>query len=108
MDKKLKADAAKFGFEDLEVWQKAADFADKIISVVDKLNTDRRHNRLIEQLESSATSVPMNIAEGKGRCSKREFVPFLYIARYSLGDTTILSLRTHSPFGYTRGMLGSV
>jgi len=51
MGKGLKAKSAKFGFEHLEVWQKAADFADKIISVVDKLNTDRRHNRLIEQLE---------------------------------------------------------
>ena len=90
MSKKLKTNTVKFSFEDLEVWQKAMDFADKVINVVDKLNTNRKHYRLIEQLESSATSVSMNIAEGKGRYSKKEFIQFLYIARGSLFETIAL------------------
>jgi four helix bundle protein len=89
MSKELKTNTVKFSFEDLEVWQKAMDFADKFINVLDTLNTNRKHYRLIEQLESSATSM-MNIAEGKGRYSKKEFIQFLYIARGSLYETIAL------------------
>ena len=80
----------RFGFEDLKVWQKAVEFANKIIKLSEELKTNRRHYRLIEQLESSATSIPMNIAEGKGRYSKKEFIQFLYIARGSLYETLTL------------------
>ena len=81
---------ARFSYEDLEVWQKAIEFADLVIDAVDKLDTNRKHFRLIEQLESSATSIALNIAEGKGRFSKKEFVRFLYIARGSLFETVTL------------------
>lgn len=79
-----------FSYEDLEVWQKAIDFANEVISIVDKLNTDRKHFRLIEQLESAVTSIAMNIAEGKGRYSKKEFIQYLYISRGSLFETVTL------------------
>jgi four helix bundle protein len=78
---------SKFSFEDLKVWQKAIDFADKVTDIIDKLETDRKHYRLIENLESAAVSVASNIAEGKGRYSKKEFIQFLYIARGSLYET---------------------
>ena len=55
-----------FSFEDLEVYQKALDFSVSVIDVVDQLETPRKHYRLIEQLESSSTSVALNISEGKG------------------------------------------
>lgn len=80
----------KFGYEDLEVWNKSVDFALIVIETVEKINTDRKHFRLLEQIESSATSVSMNIAEGKGRFSKKEFVQYLYIARGSLYETMTL------------------
>lgn len=90
MSNELRTNNVKFSFEDLEVWQKAIDFADRVIGVVDKLNTDRKPYRLIEQLESYATSVAMNIAEGKGRYSKKEFIQFLYIAHGSLYEAIAL------------------
>ena len=79
-----------FSFENLEVWQKAITFADTVIDIIDKLETDRKHYRLIEELESSVTSIAMNIAEGKGRFSKKEFAKFLYIARGSLFESVAL------------------
>ena len=80
----------KFGFEDLEVWQKAVEFARFVINLSEGINTHRRHYRLIEQLEASSTSVALNIAEGKGRYSKKEFIQFLYIAKGSLFETVTL------------------
>jgi four helix bundle protein len=80
----------RFGFEDLEVWRKSIDFANQVISVTEDVKSPRKHFRLLEQLESSSTSIPMNIAEGKGRFSKKEFIQFLYIARGSLYETMTL------------------
>jgi len=58
-----------FGFGNLEVWEKAVDFSKRAIDLVEKINTQRKHFRLMEQLRSAATSVALNIAEGKGRYS---------------------------------------
>jgi four helix bundle protein len=82
-----------FAFEDLEVHQRALRFSVSVINVVDQMATPRKHYRLIEQLEASSTSVAMNISEGKGRYSKKEFERFLYIARGSLYETvTVLQV----------------
>jgi four helix bundle protein len=86
----------KFGFEDLEVWQKAVAFAKNVIDLTDRINTTNRHYRLIEQLEAASTSIALNIAEGKGRHSKKEFIQFLYIARGSLYETIALLIIFHN------------
>ena len=80
----------EFAFQKLDVWQLAVEFADTVISTTENLQTPRQHYRLIEQLEAASTSIAMNIAEGKGRYSKKEFVHFLYIARGSLYETITL------------------
>ncbi len=77
----------KFAYEDLDVWSKAVDFAVRVIDLVDSIDTSRKHFRLLEQIEASSTSVSTNIAEGKGRFSKKEFVHYCYIARGSLYET---------------------
>jgi len=77
-------------YKDLVVWQKSIVFACDIIDLIDTIESGRKHYRLIEQLESACTSVPMNIAEGKGRYSKKEFSHFLMIARGSLYETMTL------------------
>ena len=85
----------RFSFEDLEVWQKAIEFASRVIKISEKIQTDRKHFRLIEQLEAASTSIALNIAEGKGRYSKKEFIQFLYIARASLYETISLLIIFH-------------
>jgi four helix bundle protein len=80
----------EFAFQKLDAWQIAVVFADAVISVTEDLQTKRQHYRLVEQLEAASTSIAMNIAEGKGRYSKKEFVHFLYIARGSLYETITL------------------
>ena len=77
-------------YKDLLVWQKSMAFANDVIDLVDRLETDRKHYRPIEQLEAAVTSIPMNIAEGKGRESKKEYIHFLHISRGSLYETLTL------------------
>ncbi|HBH23384.1 MAG TPA: four helix bundle protein [Cytophagales bacterium] len=79
--------AKELNFKELTIWQKAIDFAEMVITAVEDNTSDRKHYRLLEQAESAATSVSSNIAEGKGRYSKKEFIQFLYIARGSLYET---------------------
>jgi hypothetical protein len=50
-------------YKDLLVWQKGMEFANQVIQLIDSLDTPRKHYRLLEQLESAVTSVPMNIFE---------------------------------------------
>ncbi len=83
-------DNSKLGYENLVVWQRAIEWSCSIINISEDLKTERKHYRLIEQLESASTSVAMNIAEGKGRYSKKEFVQYLFIARGSLYETVTL------------------
>jgi len=80
----------RFGYEDLDVWNRATDFAVKVIDLIETIDTGRKHFRLFEQIEASATSVAMNIAEGKGRFSSKEFIHFCFIARGSLYETITL------------------
>ena len=87
---------SRFGFEELEVWQKSVKYSKGVILLVETINTGRKHYRLIEQLEAASASIAMNIAEGKGRYSKKEFIQFLYIARGSLFETITLLTIFHS------------
>ncbi len=71
-----------FRFEDLEVWQRAADLAFNLGNVADQLEQQRRY-RFAEQLRAAALSISNNIAEGSGSTSNNEFRNFLNFARRS-------------------------
>ncbi len=83
-------DCSKPAYKNLVVWQKSIQFACKIIGLIDAIESNRKHYRLIEQLESACASVATNIAEGKGRYSKKEFSHYLMISRGSLFETMTL------------------
>ncbi|BBO68384.1 hypothetical protein DSCA_23140 [Desulfosarcina alkanivorans] len=80
----------QFAYKQLDVWQKAVAFAVRVINTVERVFAERTHFRLMEQIEASSTSIAMNIAEGKGRLSKKEFRQYLYISRGSLYETMTL------------------
>jgi len=82
--------SARLSYKNLIVWQKSIKFASDVIDQAENLSSTRKHYRLLEQLEAAATSVPMNIAEGKGRHSTKEYKHFLVIARGSLYETMTL------------------
>ncbi len=79
-----------FSFEGLEVWQKSVDFAKRIMDLSERIKTDHKHSHLIDQLEASSASVALNIAEGKGRYTKKDLIQYLYLARGSLYETITL------------------
>ena len=86
----MKERTEQVAYKDLMVWQKSMLFVNQVIQIIDEMDTPRKHFRLVEQLESAVTSIPMNIAEGKGRNSKKEFIQYLYISRGSIYETLTL------------------
>lgn len=88
----------QFPFERLEVWQLAFKIAKNIYLVSKSFPPEERYG-LTDQLRRAATSVSLNIAEGKGRYYYKDFVRFLLTARGSLYETiTIIYLA--SELGY--------
>jgi four helix bundle protein len=72
-------------FEDLPVWQAAADVAAKMFGWT-ALAWFRGKGDLANQLQRSALSISNNIAEGFERGTTNELLQFLYIARGSTGE----------------------
>jgi four helix bundle protein len=72
-----------FGFERLEVWEKAINFADTVYSVTREFPSDERFG-LTNQMRRAAVSISSNIAEGSSRNSRKDFARFLEIASGSL------------------------
>jgi four helix bundle protein len=72
-----------FGFEKLDVWQKAIELSDQTYALTRAFPLDERFG-LTSQMRRSAVSVASNIAEGSGRASKNEFVRFIEISYGSL------------------------
>jgi len=79
----------EFAFERLEVWNKAMELSEAIYKATLTFPTHEQFG-LTSQIRRAAVSIPANIAEGKGRYHKKEFVQFLYNARGSLYETITL------------------
>ena len=70
-----------FMFENLEVYQKATDFAEQITNLTEQF--PRGYYFLTDQLNRAALSIATNIAEGNGRFTKADRKNFFIIARGS-------------------------
>ena len=79
----------RFNFEELDVWNIALDFAEKIYALSKNFPKDEMYGITL-QLRRASLSISLNIAEGKGRYSNKEFKQFLFVARGSLYETVTL------------------
>ena len=70
-----------FMFENLLVYQKAVDFADKVFALTETF--PRGYCFLADQLNHAALSIATNIAEGNDRFTKADRKNFFTIARGS-------------------------
>ena len=72
-------------FEDLPVWQKAADLYEAAEDLLEN-ESFRASRGFRDQLDRAALSVSNNIAEGFERGTTNELLAFIYIARGSAGE----------------------
>ena len=72
-----------FRFQNMEIWQRAADLSGTLFKLAEKLD-ERRYYRFAEQLPAATLSITNNIAEGSGSASDADFANFLNTARRSV------------------------
>lgn len=75
-----------FKFEKLDVWMMSFEYADAVYCATRGFPADERFG-LTSQVRRSAVSVSSNIAEGAGRGSNRDFIPFIQMAYASLMES---------------------
>lgn len=76
-------------FEDLKVWQKGMELVKQVYQVTQDFPRDEMFG-MTSQIRRAAVSVPVNIAEGKGRYHTKEYIQFLYTARGSIFEVMTL------------------
>lgn len=80
-------------FEDLPVWQKAADLYETTEDLLEN-ESFKATRGFRDQLDRAALSVSNNIAEGFERGTTNELLAFIYIARGSAGEVrSMLTLK---------------
>lgn len=66
-------------YKDLIVWQKAKTLALLVYKITEKFPPEEKFG-ITSQIRRSAVSIAANIAEGRGRNSRKDFANFLHIA----------------------------
>ncbi|MGI5820407.1 MAG: four helix bundle protein [Armatimonadota bacterium] len=75
----------KSSYRDLDVWRRACELAVGVYRLTEAYPGKEMYG-LTAQMRRCATSVPANIAEGKGRRSDGDFIRFPCIAAGSLAE----------------------
>ncbi|GIW67473.1 MAG: hypothetical protein KatS3mg096_341 [Candidatus Parcubacteria bacterium] len=76
-------------YKDLLVWQKAIELVMEIYELTKYFPKEETYG-LVSQIKRAAVSIPANIAEGRSRRTRKDFIQFLRIA-YASGA----ELETH-------------
>jgi len=87
-------------YRNLEVWQRAMDYVVEIYRFSSSFPEGERFN-MASQIRRAATSIPLNISEGAGRESNREFTRYLVYA-YSSCNEVITCLELASRLGLSK------
>lgn len=72
-------------YRDLTVWQKSLALSIKIYELTELFPREEIYG-LTSQMRRAAVSIPSNIAEGRCRSTKKDFVQFLRISLGSAGE----------------------
>jgi len=72
-------------FKELIVWQKAVELVKEIYFTTSKMPKSEIYG-LVSQMRRAAVAIPSNIAEGKKRKTKRDYLQFLRIADGSAAE----------------------
>lgn len=83
-------------FKDLIVWQKGMDLVDEVYSITSQLPKSELYG-LVSQMLRSSISIVSNIAEGRARNHKLEFIRFLSISNGSAAEleTQLIIVKKH-------------
>ncbi len=73
----------KFKYQDLEIWQLAVELIKVVYALLKKFPVDEKYD-LISQGKRAVVSIALNIAEGSGRRTDRDFSVFINRATTSL------------------------
>ena len=67
-----------YHWKDLELWQASHNLVLEIYHLLKNFPYEERFT-LCDQIKRAAYSIPSNIVEGHSKCSKKEFIKYLYI-----------------------------
>lgn len=76
-------------YKELKIWQKSLDLIEEIYKLSDSFPKSEEYN-LKSQIKRAMVSVSLNIAEGKGRSSAKDFAHFLNMASASLTEVEVV------------------
>ena len=77
-------------YKNYEIWKKAHELSLTIYKISNNFPKTEQYG-LTSQLRRAAVSIALNIVEGSGRKSEKEFSQFLYIAAASAGETEYIT-----------------
>jgi four helix bundle protein len=73
-------------FEDIIAWQKARVLVNDLYKIIDEVEKFKKDYNLKDQILRASFSIMLNIAEGFGRKSNKDFIHFLIIAHGSASE----------------------
>lgn len=72
-------------YKNLIVWQKWISLVKVVYEITAKFPKSQIYS-LVDQMQRCSISIPSNIAEWSSRSSSKEFIQFLYIAKWSASE----------------------
>ncbi|MBD3251802.1 four helix bundle protein [Candidatus Uhrbacteria bacterium] len=90
---------ALHSYKELDVWRKGVDLVVRVYEITALLPKEERYG-LSSQMQRAAVSIPVNIAEGRRRGSRKDYAHFITIAYGSGGELeTLFTILNRLPFG---------
>lgn len=81
-------------FHKIDIWKRSYALTTEIYQLTSTFPSEEKYG-LASQIRRAASSIPINIAEGAGRCSRKEFAHFILIAMGSASELDCELLLAH-------------